>query len=398
MLLAACSRSPESRKAAAPPPVPVTVATVAEQPVPVEIGAIGNVQPLTTVTVRSRVDGVLAQIHFEEGDYVEANGLLFTLDRGPLEAELRQAQANLAKDRAQLTNARREAERYAQLATQGFVSREQADQYATNAAAFEATVRADEAAVQNARLQVEYGIIRAPIAGRTGALQVHEGDLIVANQTPLVVINQVKPISVAFAVPEQQLPEIQRREAAGAIPVAALEPAASGPSNGAGTAPAPGAPASPVTEDERPLAQGHLTFIDNRVDPNTGTIQLKATFPNEALQLWPGQFVDVRMTLAVEPHAIVVPSTAVLTGQQGRYVYVVEPSDTATTRPVTVAREVSGRTVIAQGLRPGETVVTDGQLRLAPGVRVAVQNPATPATGTASLPAASPSTARPSSR
>jgi multidrug efflux system membrane fusion protein len=328
---------------------------------PVELRAIGTVQASNTVTVRARVGGILARVHFREGQDVKEGDVLFTLDRGPLEAELKQAQANLSRSQAQLDNARKDAERYAELARQGFVARQQADQAQTAAAALEATVRADRAVVENARIQLGYGIIRAPISGRTGALLVHEGDLIKATDTALVVLNQLRPVDIAFALPERELPEIRARSAEGSLTVTARAPQG-GPAVGA----------------------GRLSFIDNRVDPGTGTIQLKASFSNEEGGLWPGQFVDVHLTVAVDPAAVVVPSPAVQVGQSGRYVFVVKPDQTADLRQVRVAREVGEETVIASGVAPGETVVTEGQLRLVPGAKV----DAKPAAETAQTPAA----------
>jgi multidrug efflux system membrane fusion protein len=348
LVIAACSRSGSSGSGGtAPPPVPVTVATAVSKPMPVELRAIGTVQPSNSVTVRARVGGILAQVHFREGQDVKEGDVLFTLDGGPLEAELRQAQANLARSQAQLNNARKDAERYTELARQGFVAQQQADQAQTAAASLEATVRADQAVVENARIQRGYATIRAPIAGRTGALLVHEGDLIKVSDTPMVVLNQIRPVDIAFALPERELPEIRARSAEGSLHVSAQAP-----------------------QSGRPLGEGRLTFIDNRVDQVTGTIQLKASFPNQEGGLWPGQFVNVVLTLATDPAATVVPTPAVQMGQSGRYVFVVAPDQTAELRQVSVAREVGQETVIASGVSPGETVVTDGQLRLVPGAKV----------------------------
>ncbi len=352
--LAACSRSSDREGGGAPPaPVPVTAATVVQKAMPVELRAIGTVQPSNMVTVRARIGGILADVRFREGQDVREGQVLFTLDTGTLEAELRQAQANLARDRAQWENARRDAQRYADLARQGFVAQQQADQARAAADALAGTVRADEAAVQNARIQLGYATIRAPMAGRTGALLVHAGDLIKANDTAMVVINQMRPIDVAFTLPERELLDVRRYQAAGSLAVAAVSP-----------------------QGGAPLGSGRLTFIDNRVDPATGTIQLKASFPNEDGRLWPGEYVNVVLTLTVEPAAIVVPTPAVQTGQQGTYVFVVKADQTVESRPVRVAREVGQEAVIAEGLRPAETVVTEGQLRLVPGARVEVQTAA----------------------
>ncbi|MGH7277661.1 MAG: efflux RND transporter periplasmic adaptor subunit [Candidatus Rokuibacteriota bacterium] len=352
----ACSRSED--QARAPAPVPVTVATVVEKPVPVQVRAIGNVLASNSVTVRSRVGGLLADIHFREGQEVREGELLFTIDRRVLEAELRQARANLAKSQAQLANARTEAERYARLVEQGFVARQQYDQVVTNLKALDATVNADRAVVENARIRLGYASIRAPISGRTGALQARAGDVVKPDDTALVVINRLTPIDVAFALPEQQLPDVQRYRAQETLEVIAVTPATG-----------------------EPLARGELTFVDNRVDPATGTIQMKAMFSNDERTLWPGQYVNVVLTLTVDPAAVVVPTTAVQAGQAGRYVFVVKPDSTVETRPVAVAREVGPETVIARGVTPGETVVTDGQLRLFPGAPVEMK------TATATAPA-----------
>jgi len=331
---------------------------------PVDVTTVGNVVPVTSVTVRSRVTGVLEQVQFSEGQDVKVGDVLFTLDRGPLIAEQRRAEAALAASSAQAANATREANRYAELYRQGLVAQSQYDQLRSQAKALEAQVRADRAVVQNARLQVGYGVIRAPLAGRTGALQVHPGDLIQASQTALVVINQMQPISVGFALPEQQLADVRRYRDAGSLKVTATDP-----------------------RTHATLGAGNVTFIDNRVDAATGTIALKATFPNEDRRLWPGEFVDVVMTLTVDPSATVVPTAAVQTGPNGRYVYVVKPDETVEARPVTVARETGAESVIAQGVTPGETVVLEGQLRLVPGARVEARAAGPPPTAAAEAPA-----------
>jgi multidrug efflux system membrane fusion protein len=332
----------------------VTVATAVQKPMPVTITAIGTVQPLLSVTVRSQVDGTVERVNFVEGQDVNAGELLFVLDRRPLEADLRKAEAALAKDQATAEAAERDEQRYAALVQQGLIAQQQYDQARANAQSLAATVAADRAVVQNARIQLRYTEIRAPITGRTGAILAQRGNLVTAQNTSLVVINQIKPIQAAFTVPEQFLGEIRQRRAAGSLPVDAS------PSSG------------------QPVARGALTFIDNRVDPATGTIQLKATFANTDAALWPGEFVNLVLTLSVDPAAIVVPAEAVQSGQDSRYVFVVKPDGTADMRPVTVAREAGRETVIARGVAAGETVVTDGQLRLTPGVRVAVHGPPDP--------------------
>ncbi len=349
LALVGCSRKSQSGDSR-PAPLPVTVATAVQKPVPVQVTAIGNVVPTETVTVRSRVGGQLTAIDFKEGQDVEQGQTLFTIDRGPLEATVRQAEANLARDTVQLENARKDVARYAELVKQGFVAQQQYDQVRTAAAALEGTVRADRAALQNARIELGYATIRAPINGRTGALLVHLGDLIVANTTALVVVNRLRPIDVAFALPEQQLTDVRRYRDERTLTVDAVD--ATG----------------------RPLAHGDLSFMDNRVDPTTGTIQLKATFANDPVVLWPGQFVSVVLTLTTEPRAIVVPTAAVQTGQDGRYVFVVKPDSTVAVHAVSVQRAVGAETVVASGVAPGESVVTTGQLRLFPGAHVEVKS------------------------
>jgi multidrug efflux system membrane fusion protein len=286
-------------------------------------------------------------VNFQDGDDVVEGQLLFTIDRRPLEAALKQAEANLQRDIAQAANAREQAKRFAELAQRGIATREQVDTSKANVAALEGTLGADEAAVENARVQLEYATIKAPIAGRTGALMVFPGNLVRANDvTPLVVINQISPIRVAFAVPEAQLATVKRYMAQGEVRVEALAP------------------------NETAPAAGRVTFIDNTVDQTTGTIKVRGTFPNTDHRLWPGQFVNVVVKLATNPNAIVVDTVAVQTGPQGSYVYVVKPDQTVELRSVEIARVVGTETIIASGLTGGETVVTDGHLRLVPGSRV----------------------------
>lgn len=352
LLLAACSGDKGSPAAAQPKTrqeaVPVTVGTVVRKTVPVEIEAVGKVEALSTVEVLARVGGQLTGVHFTEGQEIVRGQLLFTIDPRPYQAAVAQAEAALARDRALAANSAADLRRYGDLVQKEYVTREQYDQIAANSASLNATVNADRAAVEAARLQLGYCQIRAPISGRTGSLLVHQGNLVKANDTqPLVVIHQIQPIYVSFAVPEGNLPEINRYRSAGRLAVEAL------PRDG-GTG---------VVE------QGALSFVDNQIDQNTGTILLKATFPNDRRSLWPGQFTKVRLILARQ-EAVVVPAQAVQTGQQGQFVFVVKADQTVESRPVQVARTVGGDAVVTAGLAPGETVVTDGQLRLAPGVKV----------------------------
>jgi membrane fusion protein, multidrug efflux system len=339
------------RGGAGGPAVPVAVGSVVQKPMPIEISVIGAAEAFSSVAIRAQTTGQLTSVNFTEGDDVMAGQALFTLDRRPLEAALQQAQANLDRDLAQAANAAQQAKRYDELAQRGIATREQVDTSRTTVTALNATVEADKAAVENAKVQLQYATITAPISGRTGALMVHEGNLVRANdQTPLVVINQVAPISVSFAIPEARLPELKKYMAGGALRVTA----------------------NPPNDDAAP-AVGRISFVDNSVDQTTGTIKVKGTFPNTDRRLWPGQYVNVVVTLTMDPGAIVVPSVAVQAGQQGSYVFVVNSEQKVDLRPVTVKRTSATETVIESGLKPGETVVTDGHLRLVPGSRITVK-------------------------
>jgi multidrug efflux system membrane fusion protein len=343
-----------SKKSGLPPrmeKVPVTAATVIQKAVPVQLRAIGNVEAYSTISVKSQIEGVLIRVHFKEGQYVNKEDILFTIDPRPYEAALKQAEANLAKDTAQLENARVEVTRYAELVKKGYVAQEQYDQIRTNAAALEATVNADKALVENARLQLKYCFIYSPITGRTGNLIANQGNLIKANaDNPMVTINQIQPIYVTFFVPEQYLNEIKKYMAARKLNVEAF-----------------------ISKEDVMPEQGVLTFIDNTVDMATGTIKLKGTFANKGKRLWPGQFVNVLLSLTMQPDAIVVPSQAVQAGQSGVYVFVIKSDLTVESRPVVVDRSLDGESVIEKGLQPGEKVVTDGQLRLVPGAKVEIK-------------------------
>ena len=331
--------------------VPVTVGSVVRKSVPIEISVIGAAEPFTTVAIRAQITGQLNAVNFTEGDDVKAGQVLFTLDRRPLEAALEQAQANLDRDVAQAANAAAQFKRYQDLADRGIATKEQVDTARTSMTALNATVNADRAAIENAQVQLQYATITATISGRTGALQVHEGNLVRANdQNPLVVINQIAPISVTFAIPEARLPELKRYMAQGALRVTAAPP-----------------------KDDAAPAVGRISFVDNQVDQTTGTIKIKGTFANEDRKLWPGQFLNVVVTLTSDPMAIVVPTAAVQTGQQGQYVFVVKDDHSVEMRPVVVSRTSASETVIASGVKPGETVVTDGHLRLVPGSHITVK-------------------------
>lgn len=332
--------------------VPVTTAPVVNKPMPIEISIIGTAEAFSNVAIRSQITGQLEKVNFTEGDEVQQGQVLFTLDRRPLELALRESQANLERDEARAENAVLMNRRYEDLAKRGIATREQVDTSRADMSALAATVSADKAALENATVQLDYATIKAPISGRTGALMVHEGNLVRANdQTPLVTINQVMPISVSFAIPESRFSDLKRYMAVGSLRVTATPP-----------------------NDDGPGAVGRIAFVDNAVDENTGTIRIKGTFPNTDRRLWPGQFVNVVVTLTTDPKAIVVPSVAVQTGQQGTYVFTVKSDQTVEMRPVTVERATGAETVLAVGgVQPGETVVTDGHLRLVPGSRISVK-------------------------
>lgn len=405
LFLAACSAESkvEPRQSAG---VPVTVGTVVQKAVPVQLRAIGNVEACSTVSIKSLVAGELSKVNFTEGQEVRKGDLLMAIDPRPFEAGLRQAEANLgsimaqvqqaqanldrdlaqvkqteanlARDLAQARYAEESAQRYAYLVEKNYVAKEQYEQLRTNAEALAATVQADKAAVdnaqatlqankaalenaratvrasreavENAKIQLGYCYIYSPMNGRTGHLFVKPGNIIKANDVPIVTINQINPIYVSFSLPEQNLPEIKKYMAGGNLKLRAVIP-----------------------DDEKNPQDGVLTFVDNAVDMTTGTIRLKGTFENQEKRLWPGQFVNVILTLATQPNAILVPSPAVQTGQEGQYVFVVTPDRTVQSRPVLVGLSFEGLTVVTKGLQPGETVVTDGQLRLVPGAKVEIK-------------------------
>jgi multidrug efflux system membrane fusion protein len=332
--------------------VPVTTATVVQKSVPLAVQGIGTVIAASTVTVRAQVTGELTAVHFIEGDEEKEGQVLVEIDKRPLEAALAQAQAALDRDLAQTVNAKSQAARYQDLLKRGIATKEQVDQIVANAAALDATVALDRANIDNAKVQLQYATIKAPIAGKTGLLQVHPGNLVRATDTtPNVTINKITPVYVTFSVPEAMLPDLKRYMAKGKLAVTAQPP-----------------------NDEDAPATGLINFIDNAVDPTTGQIKVKGTFANTDRRLWPGQYVNVNVTLSTEPNAIVAPSLAVQTGQQGTYVFVVKPDKTVELRPVVVERTSDDNSVIKSGLKPGETVVTDGQLRLTPGSRVTIKN------------------------
>jgi len=349
LLLSGCS---EKKQPAMAPRVPVTVADVLQKTVPMQVRVIGNVDPYTTVGIKPQITGEIVGVHFTEGQDVKKGQLLFTFDPRPFEADLLRAQANLAQDEAKAKNAEVEHQRYRRLMEAGVVAKEQAEQMETNDAAMLATVNADRAQVEYARVQLVYTKIYSPMDGRTGNLMLHRGTVVKANpDNPIITINQINPIYVTFSVPQQVLPEIKQHMAKGKLKVMATIQG----------------------QEDRPEA-GMLTFIDNNVDLTTGTIKLKGTFANRDRRLWPGQYVNVALTLTEEPNAIVVPTQAIQTGQDGSYVFVVKPDLTAESRPVKVERNIDNQAVIESGLSAGEKVVTDGQIRLVTGSKVEIKN------------------------
>jgi multidrug efflux system membrane fusion protein len=389
LAIAACSK-PQNRPQR--PPVAVAVTSARRAPVPYTLDANGIVTPIQTAAVAAQVDGIVTNVLFQEGQEVTKGQPLFQIDPRPYRNTYEQAIAALTRDSATAANAQKQVSRYSQLVAQRYVTREEGDQLEATSAASSAVVRADRAAVENAKLNLENTTIRAPISGKTGSLLVRIGNLVRANSsTPLVTINQVRPIMVRFAVPAAQLPLILQYGVRGGLPVTAIPGgSATSASFGDSTTGAPvDAPAQltpsatqqgggandppPPTTGSLPVS-GTLSFIDNAVDTTTGTVTLKATFDNSAGTLWAGQFAATTLRLFVEQNALVVPTQAVVTGQRGTYVYVID-GDTAKQRPVSVERTAGGIAVIASGLTDGARVVTDGQSRLTPGARVLVRSP-----------------------
>jgi multidrug efflux system membrane fusion protein len=349
--------SPNAPEAKGPrAPAQAVIADVAiETAAPIEVRAIGSVQSIATVVIKSRVDGQIAEVNFEEGQEVKEGNLLFTIDNRAFEAQLRQAEAQLQRDRAQYERAELELKRQSDLATRGAATQQKLEDSQMAERVYDAAMRADEATIENARVNLSYTMIRSPITGRTGVVNLKRGNVVKSNDTttnavPLVTITQMKPIYVSFTVPERHLSDIRTAfEKSEHLPVVVA---------------VPGQP-EPIT--------GTLTFIDNQVDVATGTVALKATFPNEEARLWPGQFINVTLTLGVQPNAVVVPSAATQVGQNGPYVFVVKPDSTVELRLVRIDRTIDDKTVIASGLASGERVVVDGQLRLSNGTRVTAQ-------------------------
>ena len=343
-----------SKEQAAPAPrvaaIPVTVSKVTQRAMPVQLTAIGNVGGYT-VSVEAQVAGELLEVHFKEGDFVHTGQLLFTIDPRPYEAALARTQATLMRDKAIAANGRAQAQRISKLLTDGVVSPSDADSSTSAAAAAEATVAADEAELKTAQLNLEYCTIYSPMDGRTGAVLVKPGNLVKIADVPIVVIKRLSPIPVDLTVPQEYLPAITKHLAARPLRVEAIVPNSLGPPE-----------------------VGKLVFVENAVDTTTGTIRLRALFENSSNALWPGLYVNTVMTLAEESNATVIPSQAITAGQQGSLVYVVQADGTVVPRAVVSSRSVGGQAVIDKGLQPGETVVTDGQVRLVPGAKVQIKN------------------------
>ena len=334
------------------PPAPVVVASVEQRDIPVQIKAIGNVEAYQTVQIRSQVNGQIQKIFFKEGEDVRQGQPLFQLDKRPFQADLEKAIGQMKHDEAQAENSQMQTERYSSLEKEGIVSHEQGGLLKAQAKADASAVDADKAAVDAARVQLQYTDIVAPINARAGVLMINLGNLVKANDTPyLVQLNQVTPIYVTFSVPESNLDRVRQRFSAGQLKVLAY----------------------PKAQPDAP-GEGQLTFIDNGVDTTTGMFKLKATFQNKDRRLWPGQFVDVALQLSIQKNAVVVPTKAIQTGQQGEYVYVVRTDSTAESRPVKTVGVYQNLTVISDGLNAGEQVIVDGQLRVSPNTSVVVQS------------------------
>lgn len=327
--------------------VPVTLATASSEDVPIQVNAIGWAEALASVRIRPQIEGQLTEIHFHEGQQVKTGDLLFRIDPRPLVAELRLKEATLLKDQALAADAERESARIMDLFQRNMAADRERDQTKANADAARAQVDADKAEVDTARLRLEYCEIRSPIDGRAGARLVDQGNIVKANDTDLVMINQITPIYVTFAVAERHLPRVKEQMSSGPLSVEVS-----------------------FNDEDRPPSRGTLTFIDNQVDTLSGMVRMKATFANEDMALWPGRFVNVALTITTLQGAVVVPTPAIQTGQKGAFVYVVTEGDIAELRPVTIGPALGGKTVISTGVSAGEVVVTDGHLRVVPGAKV----------------------------
>lgn len=337
---------------------PVLVAEAVRGSIPIQLSAIGNVQAGATVGVKSRINGDLLKVHFEEGQDVKKGDILFTIDSRDLEATLREAKAQLARSRAQLRKAEEDKRRYDELMRQQIISRDQQETTATSLAVLQAQIAADQAAVDSAQVQLSYAIIRSPLDGRTGEVLLNAGNMVKANaDTPMVTVQQVEPLDVRFTVPEMHLGAIMAAQSAGGLRVRATAPG------------------------QNKTAEGRIAFIDSSVDAQTGTIALKASFPNRDRALWPGQFVNVVFELGRRENVVLAPTQAVSTGSEGDFVYILKPDNTVEYRLVTTGPIFDGKTLIEKGLQGGERVVIDGHLRLAPGAAVEVRTPGQASTG-----------------
>lgn len=349
-VLSSCAKKEDTSKAPPPKPVPVRVAQANQRDVPIELSAIGTVEPYFTVQVKPQVDGQIESVHIRDGQDVKKGDLLYRVDPRQYEALVAQAEATLAKDVVTAEYAEREAKRSAILTSKGQIATEQNEQARATADAARAALKADEAALGNARLKVDYTTITAPLSGRTGEIGVDPGNIVKANDSTLVTIHQIQPIYVTFAVPERSLADVQRYMAADKLKVVVSS-----------------------SGDSERIAEGFLTFVDNKVDPTAGTIMLKATFENKDSRLWPGAYVNVKLTLSSRPNSILVPTQALQTGQQGQYVFVAKPDSTVDMRSIVIGDAIDTQTVVVKGIDRGETVVTDGQLRLLPGSKITVE-------------------------
>lgn len=364
----ACNNQTEASRMPPPrPKIAVTVARAGLKAVPFEVAAIGTVEPYQTVAVKTQVSGPLTAMHFKEGDLVQAGTVLYEIDPAPFqmavekaEAALQRSRANRLRNQALLENALAEVKRHEELVAKDYVTRQQYEAIQTTAGALQASIKADEAAIRvdevalkNARLELGYCTIRAPISGRTGEILVYPGNIAKANDSVLLNLYQIQPVYVDFSVPEKELSRIRER-----LRHKRLETLAS------------------IPETDLPPEKGHLSFLDPNIAPGTGTIHLKAEFANPGLHLWPGQFVQVAVELALEPDRLVVPAAAVQTGQQGSFVFLVMPDRTVKLRMVQVVRAYGDELVLANGIQPGDTVVTDGHMRLVDGTAVEIKNQA----------------------
>lgn len=354
LLSPACSDTEKTRPA---PDIPVKTAFAVQKDVPEEISAIGTVEAFSVVNITSRVDGQVMKIHIREGQDVLQGQALIDIDDRPYRTMLEAARSNLEQDRVKLQKAKKDAQRYADLLLKDYVTKSQAEQALADAESLAAAVRGDEAEVESAALSLSYCRIVSPVKGRTGAILINEGNLVKSddNTKPLVVVHQVEPVYVRFSVPEQRLPEIRRLITDHDLTVLACPP-----------------------ENKHQIRAGRLSFTDNAIDPDTGTISLKAVFDNKDKSLWPGQFVNVTLMLGMRSQAVVVPSAAILTGQQGNFIFVVKTDRTVEPRNVTPGPQLNSETVMEEGILPGEQVVIDGQLRLVPGAKIVVKNDVQP--------------------